>query len=114
MIVRLRRARRIARDTYRVSLDIVDPGRPPWDLGDCMVQVDVVDQPGHDAMPRGLLGPAVELYKLSPDEPPNSPDSRLLWEIGQAVRRFVGRLFDAGVFCPFSEQPKDGSAGRAE
>jgi len=45
MLVRLRRATRTARDTFRVTLDLTDPDRPDWETGDCVVRLDVLDAP---------------------------------------------------------------------
>jgi hypothetical protein len=108
MYVRLRQARRLGRDRYRLTLDVVSPDRHPWDVGDCVVQMDVTDRAGsHVATPRGILEPAVEAYRLSPDESPTSTDSRILWEIGRAADQYVGHLFAGGVLCPFRGTAKD-------
>jgi hypothetical protein len=80
MFVRLRQARRLSPEKFRLTLDVVDPERRLWDLGDCVVQMDLVDGPGkHISCPRRLLNPAFELYRLTPGEPPTSAEGRLLW-----------------------------------
>jgi hypothetical protein len=66
MFVRLKRATRLSHSEYRLTLDVVDPKREQWDLGDCVVQIDLADEPRHHASPRGLLAPAFETYDLSP------------------------------------------------
>jgi hypothetical protein len=43
MFVRLRQARRPTPEKLRLTLDVVDPERRLWDLGDCVVQMDLVD-----------------------------------------------------------------------
>jgi hypothetical protein len=101
MLIRLKQVRRITRDRFRVTLDLVDPDRAPWQTGDCTVRIDVLDAPRHDAVPRGLLRPALELYRLCPEAPPATADARLLWDMGEAVHAYVGRLFEAGILCPF-------------
>ena len=68
----------------------------------------------HLSSPRGLLKPAFKLYSLAPDEPPTATEARLLWEMGQAVHRYVERLFEAGILCPFGEQAKDDAPERSE
>lgn len=103
MVVRLRSIERLSPEEYRLALDVVDPGRSPWDYGDCLVQIDLIDTPHrHESVPRGILPPALELYRLSPDTPPKLVEARLLWEIGEAVYQYVGRLFEAGILCPFA------------
>jgi hypothetical protein len=115
MYVRLRQARRLGRDRYRLTLDVVSPERNPWDLGDCVVQVDVTDRAGsHVATPRGILEPAIEAYRLCRDEPPTSTDSRLLWEIGRAADQYIAHLFAGGVLCPFTGTAKDDAAERPD
>jgi hypothetical protein len=115
MYVRLRQARRLGRDRYRLALDVVSPERTPWDLGDCVVQVDLTDRAGsHIATPRGILEPAVAAYRLSRDEPPVSTDSRLLWEMGRAADQYISHLFAGGVLCPFSGSAKDDAAERSD
>ncbi len=104
MLVRLRHARRIAPDTFRLTLDLVDPDRPLWEPGDCTVRIDVLDAPRHDAVAQGPLKPALELYRLAPEASPATDDARLLWDMGQAVHAYVGRLFEAGVLCPFGAE----------
>lgn len=86
-----------------------------WDLGDCVVQMDLVDGPDkHISSPRGLLDPAFELYRVTPGEPPTSAEGRLLWEMARAVDRYVGRLFEAGVLCPFDGESRDQPAERSD
>ena len=109
MLVRLRAAKRLAEIKYRLTLDLVDEDRTPWDSGDCVVQIDLLDGTKHESVPRGLLAPAFELYRLSPHDPPNSADSRLLWQIGQVVDRYVAHLFEGGVLCPFKPRADDES-----
>jgi len=48
------------------------PRPPPWDYGDCVVQVDLHDGRRHLSHPRGPRLPALEVYRLSPEEPPFS------------------------------------------
>ena len=45
MQVRLRNIRKVRRDEYRMTLDLIDPARGPWEQGDCVVQVDLLDAP---------------------------------------------------------------------
>jgi hypothetical protein len=45
MMIRLRGAARIGRDTFRLALDLIDADRPDWRTGDGVVQVDVRDAP---------------------------------------------------------------------
>jgi hypothetical protein len=114
MYVRLREAERLSRQEYRLTLDVVDPEREDWDLGDCVVQIDLRDEPGHSARPRGPLKPAIDLYRLCREEPPAASESRLLWEIGRTVHHYVDRLFDAGVVCPFSPRARDEAPERSD
>lgn len=73
MMVRLREIKKTAQNEYRLTLDIVDQERMPWDFGDCLLRLDILDAPGrHWSSPRGLLKPACDLYQLSPDDPPIS------------------------------------------
>lgn len=51
MQVRLRDLRRLRRDEYRMTLDLNDPERGPWDQSDCVVQLDLLDAPAR------LVGP---------------------------------------------------------
>lgn len=37
---------------------------------------------------------------MAPDEPPNGSEARLLWDMGEAVYRFVDRVFEGGLLCP--------------
>jgi hypothetical protein len=114
MLVRLRHARRVALATYRLTLDLVDPEARDWTEGDCVLRVDLVDGPGHRAIPRGLLGPALDLFTLTGDTPPEATDSRLLWEIGRAVHGCIGRVFASGLLCPGPRGGEDGAAERTE
>ena len=104
MLVQLRSIRKISRRDYRLTLDVIDPDRQPWDHGDCVLQVDLHDgMSQHLSVARGLLRPATDLYKLTPEEPPASTEALLLWEMGRAVHRYIDRLFEAGILCPFGE-----------
>ena len=108
MVVRLRTVEKLSSEQYRLALDVVDPERQPWDFGDCVVQIDLIDsQHQHRSIPRGLLKPAFEIYKLAPEEPPQLVEARLFWEIGKVVYQYVDHLFKGGVFCPFAEQPRE-------
>jgi hypothetical protein len=109
MIVRLKAVRKLSPSAYRLTLDLADEeDRQAWDLGDCTVRIDLHDGPGkHLSVPRGPLRPAFELFSLMPDEAPGTPEARLLWQIGRTVRHYVDRVFEAGVLCPFREQPDD-------
>lgn len=112
MQVRLRHLRKLRRDEYRMTLDLADPERGPWEPGDCVVQIDLLDAPGqHASSARGLLKPALELYRLAPGEPPTTSESRLLWDIGEAVHRYVDRLFEGGLLCPCGPRAKDDAPG---
>jgi hypothetical protein len=105
MQVRLRHLRKLRRDEYRMTLDLIDAERGPWEAGDCVVQIDLLDTPGqHASSARGLLKPALELYRLTPSEPPTTSESRLLWDIGH---RYVQRIFDGGLLCPCEPRAKD-------
>jgi hypothetical protein len=108
MLVRLRRAARIGRDTFRLTLDLFDPDRPDWEPGDCVVRVDLQDAPKHEATARGPLVPALELFRLSPGQRPDAADARLLWDMGQAVHGYVTRVFEAGVLCPWRGSARPG------
>ena len=70
MFVRLKQLRRIAPDQYRLTLDVVDPEREAWEVGDCVVQMDLSDGNAHRSLARGPLAPALALYRLSREEPP--------------------------------------------
>lgn len=108
MLVRLRHVRKLSPTDYRVTLDLADPDREDWEFGDCTVRLDVHDGHGHKVTPRGLLQPALDAFTLARQARPEAADSRLLWEIGQAVDAFVQRLFEAGIVCPFqAETPAD-------
>ena len=108
MHVRLRHLRKLRGYEYRMTLDLIDPERGPWDQGDCVVQIDLLDAPGqHASSARGLLKPALELYRLVPGEPPTTSESRLLWDIGEAVHRYVDRLFEGGLLCPSRPRARD-------
>ena len=112
MQVRLRHLRKLRRDEYRMTLDLIDAERGPWDQGDCVVQIDLLDAPGqHASSARGLLKPALELYRLVPGEPPTTSESRLLWDIGEAVHRYVDRIFDGGLLCPSGPRARDNAPG---
>ena len=107
MLVRMRSIKKLSRNDYRLTLDVVDPEREPWDYGDTVVQVDLHDgMTQHLSSPRGFLKPACELYRLSPEQPPESSDALLLWEMGQAVHRYLDRVFEAGILCPFGPPTK--------
>jgi hypothetical protein len=67
MQVRLRHLPTLRRDEYRMTFDLIDSGRGPWDQGDCVGQIDLLDAPGqHASSARGLFKPALELYRLAP------------------------------------------------
>lgn len=107
MVVRMRHVKKLTGRDFRLTLDVVDPERAPWDYGDCVVQIDLHDGlSDHFSNPRGLLKPAFEAYGLSPNERPVGVEARLLWDIGEAVHRYVDRIFEAGILCPFSGPPK--------
>jgi hypothetical protein len=115
MLVRMRSIKKLSHHDYRVTLDVVDPEREPWDYGDAVVQVDLHDGIAqHLSVARGILKPAFELYRLSPDAPPETSEALLLWEMGQAVHRYVDRIFEAGILCPFGPPAKVGAPGRSE
>ena len=89
----------------------------PRDVRMHVVQIDLADKPHHHASPRGLLAPAFETYDLSPKERPVTSESRLLWDIGQAVHHYVDRVYNAGIICPFNggatdEAPEGSDASR--
>ena len=108
MMVRLRTVQKLSASDYRLTLDVADDDRQAWDFGDCALRIDLHDGPAkHLSSPRGLLRPAFELYSLSPDDPPTSTEARLLWEIGDAVHKYVDRVFEAGILCPFKGRPAD-------
>src|SRR5713101_6995854 len=76
MQVRLRNIRKLRQDEYRMTLDLIDPARGPWEQGDCVVQVDLLDAPGqHYSTARGLVKPALEQYRMAPNEPPTNVGS---------------------------------------
>lgn len=115
MLVRMRSVKKISRDDYRLTLDVVDPEREPWDYGDCVVQVDLHDgMAQHLSLGRGILKPAFELYRMSPNEPPHGSEALILWEIGEAVHRYVDRIIEAGILCPFGPPAKADAPERSE
>jgi hypothetical protein len=95
-----------------VTRDLTDPDRADWETGDCVVRLDVLDAPKHQAVPRGPLAATLELCRLSRDEHPAAADARLLWDMGQVVGAYVTRPFESGVLCPFSDRPKDEAPDR--
>src|SRR6267378_537696 len=108
MQVRLRNIRKLRQDEYRMTLDLIDPARGPWEQGDCVVQVDLLDAPGqHYSTARGLVKPALEQYRMAPNEPPTTSEARLLWDMGEAVNYYIDRIFEAGLLCPSGPQAKD-------
>ena len=110
MTVRLRTVQKLSASDYRLTLDVADDDRQAWDFSDCALRIDLHDgPPKHLSSARGLLTRAFELYSLSPGDPSTSTEARLLWGIGKAVRQYVGRVFEAGAFCPFEERPADAS-----
>jgi hypothetical protein len=115
MLVRLRSLEKRSRHDYRLTLDVVDPQRLPWDYGDAVVRVDLHDAMGqHCSAARGILRPALELYRLSPEEPPQTTEAKLLWDMGQAVHHYVERIFAAGIICPFGPPAKEDAPERKE
>jgi hypothetical protein len=54
----------------------------------------------HASSARGLLKPALELYRLVPGEPPTTSEARLLWDIGEAVHRYTTSSSTAGCSAP--------------
>jgi hypothetical protein len=115
MIARLRQLRRIAPNTYRMTLDLVEPKNRDWTGGDCVGRVDLVDDTGgHRAIARGLLGPALDLFHLNGDTPPVGADSRLLWEIGRAVDGAITQVFGSGLLCPGPVGREEGTPERTE
>lgn len=115
IILRLKSLRQRSRDRYELTLDVVDSEADRWDVGDCLLRLDLVDGPTrHIAEPRGLLRQAFELRSLSRDEPPSSREAKLLWEIGCAVDSYVEGLFAARVICPFSVKAEAEAAGQQE
>ena len=108
MIVRLRTVQKLSTSDYRLTLDLADEDRQPWDFGDCALRIDLHDGPArHLSSPRGLLRPAFETFSLAPSDPPTSTEARLLWDIGKAVHQYVDRVFSAGILCPFKELAND-------
>src|SRR5438552_549668 len=108
MLVRMRSIKKLSPHDYRLTLDVVDPEADAWDYGDVVVQVDLYDGlEQHRSAPRGILTPAFELYRLSPEEPPQAREALLLWQIGEAVDRYVRRMFEAGILCPFRPPEKE-------
>jgi hypothetical protein len=73
----------------------------------------VLDAPKHEAIARGPLVAALELYRLSAGRRPDPADACIMWDIGQAVDAYVTRLFEAGVLCPFSDGRKDEASDRS-
>jgi hypothetical protein len=95
-----------------LTLDIVDPERGPWDQGDCVVQIDLLDAPGqHYSSARGLLKPALDVYRMAPNESPTTSEAKILWDIGEAVHRYIDRVFEGGLICPCGPRAKDDPAG---
>ncbi len=91
-----------------MTLDLIDPARGPWEQGDCVIQVDLLDAPGqHYSTARGLLKPALEQYRMAPNEPPTTSEARLLWDMGEAVNYYIDRIFEGGLLCPSGPQAKD-------
>lgn len=115
MFVRLRALKGTGRDRFQLTLDVVGPGREAGSAADCVVRIDVEDLPSrHRCRPRGPLEPALSLYQLSRVDPPASVESRLRWEMGRAVDRYVQRVFDAEIICPFDGEAKDEPAERPD
>jgi hypothetical protein len=115
MLVRMRSIKKLSAHDYRLTLDVVDPEREPWDYGDSVVQVDLHDGIAqHLSAPRGLLKPAFELYRMSPGDTPETGEARLLWEMGEAVHHYVDRVFEAGILCPFRPPAKADAPERSE
>lgn len=115
MLVKMRSVKKLSRQDYRLTLDVVDPEREPWDYGDCVVQIDLHDGLAqHMSLGRGILGPAIELYRMSPDEPPEASEALMLWKMGQAVHAYVDRVFEAGILCAFRPPAKADAAERSE
>ena len=115
MLVRLRSVRRLSKEQFRLALDLVDLERGDWGLGDCIGQVTVLDGPRrHTVQGRGALGPAIDLYQLCRNEPPEGTEARLLWDMGRAVCGYLDRLFAAGVFCPFETSAPDDAEQKAD
>jgi len=115
MFVRLRQARRLSPEKFRLTLDVVDPQRRPWELGDCVVRVDLVNGPTRLLVcPRGILDPASDLYRLSPDEPPTSTESRLLWEMARSDRDLERDLAEEGLGHRDDALPPAASPGQAQ
>jgi hypothetical protein len=111
----MRSLKKLSFRDYRLTLDVIDPERQPWDYGDAVVQVDLHDgMSEHLSTPRGLLKPAFELYRLSPAEAPEAGDARLLWEMGQAVHHYVERVFAAGLLCLSGPPAKADAPERSE
>lgn len=115
MLVELRQARRLAPGRFRLTLDVVDLERTSWEPGDCVIQVDLEHRPHQLViLPRGILEPASELFRLSPTEPPVSTESRLLWDMARAVDQYAKRLFNAGVLCPCECETPGASPERSD
>ena len=115
MFVRLRQARRLSPEKFRLTLDVVDPQRRPWELGDCVVRVDLVNGPTRLLVcPRGILDPASDLYRLSPEEPPTSTESRLLWEMARSDRDLERDLAEEGLGHRDDALPPAASPGQAQ
>jgi hypothetical protein len=91
------------------SQEVEPPGKPGRFS---VVQIDLLDAPGqHASSARGLLKPALELYRLVPGEPPTTSEARLLWDIGEAVHRYVHLIFDGGLLCPSGPRARDNAPG---
>ena len=61
---------------------------------------------------RGLLKPALELYRLKPGDAPITWETRLLWDIGDAAHRYVNRIFEGGLLCPCEPRARDTTPGQ--
>jgi hypothetical protein len=56
MMVRLKAITKTSPSDYRLTLEVVDPDRQPWEPGDCLVRVDLHDGPArHASTQRGPL-----------------------------------------------------------
>ncbi len=114
MLVRLRSVRRLSKEQFRLALDLVDLERGDWGRATASARSPCstgrAATPCRDAGP----GPAIDLYQLCRNEPPEGTEARLLWDMGRAVCGYLDRLFAAGVFCPFEAGAPEDAEQKAD
>jgi hypothetical protein len=91
---------------------LVDPKQEPWDYGDCVVQADL-----HDGIAQHLLARPRHTdaaLRAVRDSPPQRGEAPLLRGTGQGGARYVDRVLEAGILCPFRPPVKADTPERSE